>query len=160
MQHRQHKLQHCKLLLKLWLWTLLASLLLKPLPLQLKPPPLLLLKLQLKPQPPLPLPGRLSEAEAQALVDAANGLDDADDIYALLRVLRDGGWRASLNAETKLFSLDPPADPEPVKPAPALERAPAIPTPTAATAAPPGSATISVMARSAPWPASRCPATR
>jgi len=69
------------------------------------------------PQPPLPLPGRLSEAEAQALVDAANGLDDADDIYALLRVLRDGGWPASLSADSTLFRLDPPAEPEP-QPAP------------------------------------------
>ncbi len=65
------------------------------------------------PQPPLPLPSRLSEAQAQALVDTANGSDDADDIYALLRVLRDGGWRATLGAESKLFTLDPPAEPEP-----------------------------------------------
>lgn len=65
------------------------------------------------PRPPLPLPGQLSEAEAQALVDAANDLDDADDIYALLRVLRDGGWPASLSADSTRFTLDPPAEPEP-----------------------------------------------
>lgn len=57
-----------------------------------------------------PQAGRLSEAQAQALLDAANGSHDADDIYALLRVLRDGGWRSTMDAESKLFSLDPPAD--------------------------------------------------
>jgi hypothetical protein len=58
--HKLLKLRLCKLLLSLWLWTLLALLLLKPLPLLHKPPLLLPARLLQTLPPPLLLPKQKS----------------------------------------------------------------------------------------------------